>query len=324
MLTRVSFSIREEPLILVLLADAIFIVLLGLAVYLAWQASIPPAAYDAMFAVREVEPDEPHTLRLSDGRTLELDGRRLPLEGAENFRDLGGYATAGGQRVAWGRVYRANDLSRLTAADWELIRSLGIQLVCDLRSPPEVRRRPDRPPAGIQYRHLPVFPRDPIRQRHVLFQRHRLEPVVRSMYRDAIIDQGALALGALLRLAADPANLPLVFHCTGGKDRTGIAAALLLHICDVPRATIIADYTLTNRAIEKVLTGIRRQMSGRRPPGLRLEQLYPLFSARAELIETAFAHIESTYGSVDAYLRGPAGLSEAELLAIRKNLLESV
>jgi protein-tyrosine phosphatase len=304
------------------LTIAFVVILAGLTVYLTWQASIPPAAYDVMFAVQEVEPDEPHTVRLANGRTLELEGRRLPLEGAENFRDLGGYRTADGRRVAWGKVYRANDLSRLTAADWELIRSLGIKLVCDLRSHSEVRRRPDRAPVGIQYRHLPVFPRDPILHRHVIFQRHRLDLHMRRMYRDAIIDNGAPALGALLRLAADPANLPLVFHCTGGKDRTGIAAALLLHACGVPRRTIIADYTLTNRAIEKVLTGIRRQMKSRRPPGLRLEQMYPLFSARAELIEYAFAHIEQTYGSLDAYLRGPAGLSDPELQAIRDNLLE--
>lgn len=301
---------------------AILVIAAGLAGYLWWQASIPLASYDRMFAVQEVEPDEPHEVQLADGRRLRLEGRTLPLESAENFRDLGGYRTTDGRRLAWGKVYRANDLSRLTDGDRKLLADLGIRMVCDLRSPAEVRRRADRLPAGMVYRHLPVFPRDPIRRRHVLFQRHRLDPVVRSMYRDAIIDNGASALGALLRLVADPANLPLVFHCTGGKDRTGIAAALLLHVCGVPRQTIIADYTLTNRAIEKVLTGLRRQMAGsHRPPGLQLEQLYPLFSARAELIEYAFAHIEQTYGSLDAYLSGPAGLSEAELQAIRGNLV---
>ncbi len=260
-------------------------------------------------------------IELDDGRVIPAAERTLPLEGPQNFRDLGGYTTTDGRRVAWGKVYRADELAGLTDADCALLQALGIRLFCDLRSYAEVQRRPDRVPEGIEYHHLPVFARDPIGRGRVLFMRRRLDDLFKQLYRTSIIDRGAPVLGNVLRLVADPANLPLVFHCTGGKDRTGITAALLLYICGVPRETIMADYTLTNRAAERMLAGLTAMYGSRTSLGLKPEHLYPLFSARRELIELAFAHIEATYGTVDAYLRGPVGLTEAEIDAIRANLL---
>jgi protein-tyrosine phosphatase len=259
---------------------------------------------------------------LEDGRTIQTAERVIPLEGAVNFRDLGGYETSDGKRLAWGKVYRSNELHRLTGNDLVLMHELGIKLWCDLRSYPEVEERPDRVPEGITYRHIPIYSKDPIGRLRVIFMRHRLDEVSKRLYRTSIIDEGAAALGGLLKLVADPANLPLVYHCTGGKDRTGVISALLLSICGVPEETIIRDYSLTNLSIEKFLSDIRAAFRGTRPPpGLKLEQFYPLLSARPELIEHAFAHIRTTYGSLQNYLRGPAGLSEAEMRAIRENLL---
>jgi protein-tyrosine phosphatase len=257
-----------------------------------------------------------------DGRTLPSAERVLPLEGAVNFRDLGGYDTTDGRRVAWGRVYRSDELYRLTDADRVMIRELGVKLIVDLRSDSEVADRPDRAPEGVAYRRMPVYGRNPIGALRILFVRHRLDPAFKRLYRDTIIDEGAPVFGDVLRLVADPTNLPLVWHCTSGKDRTGIAAALLLHICGVPRDTIIVDYTLTNLYADKFLAVLREAFSAiRTPPGVKIEQLYPFLSARPELIEHAFAHIESTYGSVDDYLRGPVGLTAGDLAAIRRNLL---
>ncbi len=261
-------------------------------------------------------------VELEDGRTYQTAERVLPLESAVNFRDLGGYETTDGRRTAWGKVYRADETSRLTDDDVTIIRNLGIRTFCDLRTFGEVEHHPDRVPEGITYRHMPIFARNPIGRRHVLFGRHRLDLSFKQLYRSAIIDQGAPVLGALLKLVADPENLPLLMHCTSGKDRTGVASALLLHICRVPREMIIVDYSLTNLSAEKSLLFIRQAFSPSRPfPGLRVEQFYPLFSARPELIEHAFAHIETTYGSIDEYLHGPVGLTDEDIEAIRQNLL---
>ncbi|MBN1564888.1 MAG: tyrosine-protein phosphatase [Anaerolineae bacterium] len=281
---------------------------LSLGGYLWWQSQIQPAPYDEMFAVQE-HPES------------QLTRRFIPLSGAVNFRDIGGYTAQDGRRVAWGRVYRSNDLSALTDADVVALTDLHIRTICDLRSPAETLRFPNRVPEGVNVRHIPIFTRDPL-SISLLFLRHRLDPIFKWHYRAMIIDEGAAALGAVLKLAADPAHLPLVVHCTSGKDRTGVVTALLLHICGVPRATIVADYMLTNRTIEDFLATYRATMH-RYPIArlLKIEQLYPILSARAELIEHALDHITATYGSLDAYLRGPVGLTEAELDAIRANVL---
>mgnify|MGYP001056332564 CR=1 FL=1 len=291
---------------------AILVLALSLGVYLAWQSSLKPAPFDVMFEVRET------------GDT-EISGRIVPLDGSANFRDLGGYRTSVGALTAWRRVFRSDDLSRLSDDDLTQIQSLGVRTICDLRSYPELRARPDRIPAGVEYVHIPIFTIDPIGRWRVLLMRHRLDALLKSLYRTSIIDRGAPAVGQALRLVADRAKLPLVIHCTGGKDRAGVVSALLLHVCGVPREMIVADYSLTNRSVEKFMAGIKESFSATTPPpGLKLEQMYPLLSARPELIEHAFSHIEATYSSVDAYLLGPAGLTEEELAAIRLNLLEKV
>ncbi len=285
-------------------------VALGVAAYLTWQSSIAPAPYEVMFELRQPA-----------GR-FEAARRLVPLEGAANFRDLGGYATADGRCLAWGKVYRSDELCRLTDRDVAAIRERGIRLFCDLRGYPEVRQRPDRVPEGVTYRHVPVFASDPVASLREVLMRHELDAACKRHYRRAIIDKGAPALGTALKLAADPANLPLVLHCGGGKDRTGLAAALLLHICGVPRGTIVADYSLTNLAVEKVIESMREGAHASKLfPGLRIEQLYPLLSARPALIEYALAYIDRAYGSLDKYLRGPAALTDDDLDAIRRNLL---
>jgi protein-tyrosine phosphatase len=356
---------------------ALIVLVVALALYLRWQASIQPAPYDKMFEVRESErlrvkrePDgwrvisndgarpaairtgialdaldtrhelaqvdggyraageiHPHQryffeIELHDGQTIRTAERILPLQGAVNFRDLGGYATADGRRVAWGKIYRADALNHLSEDDLALLGALGIKLVCDFRRYPEVEQAPDKLSDSITYQHMPVFPQDPIGRARALLLRHRYDPLFKQLYRTHIIDAGAPVMGALLRKAADPDNLPMVIHCTGGKDRTGVASALLLHICGVPRETIVRDYSLTNLSIERMLAVIRKAFATRRPTlGFKVEQTYPLLSARPELIEAAFAHIEAAYGSVDAYLRDAAGLKDGEMEAIRRNMV---
>jgi protein-tyrosine phosphatase len=303
MVIEMQFSLILNILVIILT----FFILL--AVYLWWQSSIKPAPFHVMFAVRH-------------GEGSQVDERIIPLEGATNFRDLGGYETVDGRFLAWGRVYRSASLTNLTASDLNTLLERGIHLICDLRTYTEVKEKPDKVPQGVTYRHMPVFPKDPIGIMGVVFRRHKLVSIFDRMYRHSIIDNGAIALGNLLKLFTDMDNLPILFHCTSGKDRTGVASALLLYILGVDRETIVADYSLTNLSIERVLENIRVAFSASRPPpGLKLEQMYPILSARPEIIEQAFEYIENNYGSIDRYLRGPVGMNDADFEAIRCNLL---
>ena len=163
-----------------------------------------------------------------------------------NFRDLGGYPTDDGRSVRWGRLFRADDLSRLGDDDRERFAALGIRTVVDLRRPNEVDED-GRIPAfdGVSYQHVHL--------------EHRLWPpqefadtgervaYVVDRYRE-LRDEATEGLGEALRLIADPDAAPLVFHCIAGKDRTGVVSALTLSLLGVPDQVIAEDYELSEAA----------------------------------------------------------------------------
>ncbi|MBP6016686.1 MAG: tyrosine-protein phosphatase [Candidatus Promineofilum sp.] len=259
---------------------------------------------------------------------LELDGRRhvvaertLPLAGESNFRDLGGYRTADGRAVRWGRVYRAGSLAELTEADVAYLGRLGLRLSCDLRSREEVENHPDRLPPGAIARHTPIAAEvGRVRRLVTLFRlRSRIQKMLQQVY-VIMLDQNGPLLAGILRAAADPANLPLVVHCTAGKDRTGLAVALLLLSLGVPEETVIADYTLSNRAFGVLAERMRSELELLYAFGFSEERLRPFLLAEAPTLIGALAHLRRRYGSVEAYLRR-AGLTEHDLQRLRETLL---
>ena len=261
-----------------------------------------------------------------DGRVLPVAERHLAVEGAANVRDLGGYRTTDGRTVRWGQVLRAGDLSGLTPAGYATLRGLGIRLVCDLRSAPEVAdaayRLPEDFPAA--YVHAPIYDTTGglISGRDLLLQRRRLDTRLIEGYTQALIDQGAPYFGAILRRLADPAQRPALIHCTAGKDRTGLAAALLLAALDVPEDVIVADYTLSNYAYPAIYRTVDRAVRGPVRLWLRTTDLQPLLTANPATLRATFAHLRARYGSPADYLRDAAGLEDAVLDALRGGLLE--
>src|SRR3989442_15520992 len=169
--------------------------------------------------------------------TPDSPSRLLPLVGAFNFRDLGGYATADGRRIRWGQVFRSDTLDNLSDDDLEVLRLLGLRTVVDLRTRNEAERD-GRGPLGsepVHYVHLSVLPEEggesvaaPDTEAAGIGARYLW-----------YLEAGAAALAAALQLVADSAGHPLVFHCTAGKDRTGVLSALVLGCLGVDRATII-------------------------------------------------------------------------------------
>ncbi len=156
--------------------------LVGLFSYLWWQARIKPPSYDEMFAVQKHAESQ-------------LDRRLIKLDGMTNCRDLGGYTNDQGQQIAWGKLYRADDLSRLSDADIaKLSDELGIKTVVDLRSTKEAQRHPNRDLPGSTYRQIAIFQRDPVNI-GLLFVRHWLDRIFKWHYREAIVDGGAAKLG---------------------------------------------------------------------------------------------------------------------------------
>lgn len=252
--------------------------------------------------------------------------RRLPVEGAANLRDLGGYSTRDGRTLRWGALYRSDALSDLSDEDVAYLDRLRLRQVVDFRSAAERERDPDRLPPGPRVVLRPIAgegldPRE--------LQDRLLAGDVSSEQAAAWLVEGNRAFveafgdeyAGFLRDLADPARLPTLFHCTAGKDRAGYGAALVLLALDVPRETALRDYLLTNAFTEEKTRGLLRMI--RIVSLLRTDpdDVRPLFEARESYLGAAFAAIDERYGGTDAYLRDALGIDAALRERLRANLL---
>ena len=249
--------------------------------------------------------------------------RLVPLEGTMNFRDLGGYVTDDGQRVRWGRLFRSDGLHGLTDADHEVLAAIGLRTVYDLRWTRERDAQPSRlPEEGVAVHHLAVGP-DPqgadIMEQIFAGDIEEI-PMARlvEMYEE-LLEQGAEVFAALLTHLADPDALPAVFHCTAGKDRTGISAALLLRLLGVPEDVVLDDYVLsTTYRAQRRLEELRPRFQ---EAGLDIERFADYLSAPRPVLEAALLRIAADHGGVEGYLRH-GGMADSIPDRLRQLLLE--
>ncbi len=239
--------------------------------------------------------------------------RLVALQGAVNFRDLGGYVAGGGLRTRWRRLFRADGLGELTEADLSVLRALGIRTVIDLRSGQELERgRFDVDAHPVAFHHFPFIEELPDAE---AFERR--PGLLGAQYQEMLSDAGGQILAALQVLAA-PDALPAVFHCTAGKDRTGVLSAIVLSLLGVDEPTVVADYALSGEAMGR----LRAKLILKYPDGRdAIENLDEVFSADPAQMELLLDHLRERYGSVDEYVAvlgaGP-GLVEGQ----RAGLLE--
>ena len=274
-----------------------------------------------------LNPDIPHYFEIiSENSAGIITGeRRLPLEGTFNFRDLGGYETTEGRRVRWGKVFRSDHLSRLTDRDIAFLHRMKVRCVCDFRTSAEVQKRPDRFPGdgSGEYLHLPI---DNLKfNPTTLFEKLKKGDtswLTQEFLIDGYIlniDKFAAIWGEVFRRLADPGQMALVFHCTGGKDRAGTCAALILLALGVPEETVILDHGLSNIFIADVLDKIYVQFES---SGIDRKKISPYFTAPQYCIEALLDHLHEKYGSPADYLKSKAGVTEEMLERIREELLE--
>ena len=239
--------------------------------------------------------------------------RRVLFDGIQNFRDLGGYPTAGGGQVRWGQVFRADALHKLTEADLEAFGRLGVRTVYDLRG--EVERAEF--PGPFESIHLSIVGRAEDAEQAPLDPDMTLadgERMLRDLYVGAL-SHSAARLGELLTGLADPATLPAVFHCHGGKDRTGIAAALLLLALGVDREVVLDDYEATSRY--RTIVHQQDSLAKMLAAGVAPEAAAGALGAPRWAMAEAIDAVERDLGGIDEYLTGPAGLSPDTLQRLR-------
>ncbi len=246
--------------------------------------------------------------------------RLLPLQGGQNFRDLGGYRTSDGRTVRWGVLFRSGAMNGLTEADFAYLSKIGIHTVCDFRSTDERTSAPVRWPGGsapkvfaddykldmqgLDFRQAGSWTGEQTRAAMAAFYPRTLD-TFNSQYRRMF---GELLAG----------HVPLAFNCSAGKDRTGVAAALILTALGVPRETVIEDYLLSNRYFDPAkAVSVGDDATTRTWRSLPAPVLKAMMGVDRSYIEAVFQVIDAHPGGADGYLKDKLGLGHAELAKLR-------
>ena len=181
--------------------------------------------------------------------------RALHFDGCVNFRDMGGYGTSDGRHLRWRRLFRADGLHKLSEADRRQLSDLGVATVIDLRTLDEAEQRGRFPVDQVPVRYVALPLTDVLPATEEL-PSWRESSYVAARYVE-MVSRGGAALSASIETLASPDGLPAVFHCSAGKDRTGVLSALVLAFLGVPDDTIISDYALSALAMEQLLERLR-------------------------------------------------------------------
>ncbi len=244
--------------------------------------------------------------------TVRTTGNRdIALEVAYNVRHLGGYPARGGRQTS-DRIVRAGNLSRLTPAGVDRLRDLGVRTIVDLRSLQEQSERPapGLAGAGIRVVSAPVYRDDP------LPADAQPEWITTTAAYQRSLQAGMEAFRTLFEIIAESEN-SVLFNCTAGKDRTGIAAALLLDFAGVDRADIAADFSRSAERLDDDFARWRAQWTER---GWHPDLIAQMLSSNAEDMAATLDYISGRWGSSEGYL-AEAGVSETARSAVRARIL---
>jgi protein-tyrosine phosphatase len=239
------------------------------------------------------------------------------LQGASNFRDLGGYPGQAGRPVRWRRLFRSEHLAALTAADHAALAALGLRRAVDFRGVDERAATPYQVP-GLTQHALSIEPTVVQRMQALVQAGEQMNAAVvtalmNDLYR-ALVNDEAPRFAELFALLLDDEDTPLVFHCTAGKDRTGLAAALILLALGVSRPLVLQDYLLTNRHY-------------RHPPlpasDTPADALAVLWRVQQGFLDAALHAVDHDQGGVANYLQQRLGLGPAARQALRARYLQT-
>lgn len=239
--------------------------------------------------------------------------RPLSLIGAKNVRELGGYFTVDG-KVTKGHVFlRADALNNLTREDCEVLYGYGVRCVIDLRSQDEVMREPDKMPGSyqdVEYLHVPI-------QDHVRANRYSEEfpPSMWQLYR-WLLEDSKESFYRIFRTMAGYEDSCVMFHCSGGKDRTGTIAMLLLKLAGVDDETIIGDYAATEEYMKDIFP---RQIADLNARGLIVPRY--VMESPPENMELTLQYLYENYQNIEEYFKS-IGLTDTEIEKLRKKLAD--
>ena len=245
--------------------------------------------------------------------------RHIPLEGAANFRDLGGYQNAAGQTTRWGRVFRSDHLAELAPTDWQRVAELGIGVVADMRTDDERDYWPSRWPRELNV--------------EFLMRDYEMDlSLLDSVGYHILAYQQVELLRQFFTTLAHPETPAVLVHCTAGQDRTGFACALLLTVLGVPFETILEDYSLSHHLRRDVLIDPAKAEE--------LITFYGMDRSVEEMVERqhvsveerradaearmaqALEQIATEHGSLMDFVQGELHVDDALVVELRERLLD--
>lgn len=237
----------------------------------------------------------------------DLRRRAVPIDGAFNFRDVGGYETTDGGVTRWGCLYRSDALHNLTASAQQKLIEMGLRTIVDVRTDAERQANPDALPAGG-----PTVIACPIPNYSTLTPR---APESLTEVYNFMLDHLGDALVEAIRILARPLALPAVLHCAAGKDRTGVVTALLLSSVGVPDEIVVSDFAATGLFLSDRFIAVLADSNGK-----PLGSDSPLLSANASLMSDLLERVHREHGGARNYLI-KYGLSADEHDAVRARLV---
>lgn len=264
----------------------------------------------------------------------------IAMEGANNFRDMGGYRSIDGRKVKHGLFYRSDELTGLSEQDLVRLRELNIKTIFDYRDDYEAAGKPDpevdhaaliRVPAiqeGQQAKmNFPSQPEGGESGGHMIeqllksgfLQSFRAEEMMMELY--AKLPIGNPSYKRLMALVQQPERLGLLHHCTAGKDRTGVGAALILLALGVPEETVMEDYMLTNVTMKAFNEKLLDRLAGRVEESV-LRNMEELLGVREAFLEAALDSVKESYGHYDIYFAEEFGLTKTVRESLKNSCLE--
>lgn len=242
--------------------------------------------------------------------------RLVHMQGALNFRDAGGYKTKDGKSVVAGRVFRSADISKLTDTDMQVMAGKHIRTVVDFRGMREAAAAPDKLLPATDYLQCPAGS-DSLPDAKQMAMMIKQGGFLEKFYGEGgLVYFGARYKPFFQKLLSLPDTAALLYHCTGGRDRTGMASALFLYALNVPQQTIEADFVASNVYLspmhEKMFKGMA-QATQLDSAAVRKEM-----ELRPELLQIFFSTITRKYGSVEKFMEQELGLGKKELAILRK------
>ena len=255
-------------------------------------------------------------------------GQSLGIESLPNLRDLGGYKTSDGATVAGKLVYRSSQLTDISEGDMKKLDNLNLKTDLDLRTAQERDPNPDQLPPGVNdiwmnvladanqagLAQLNSLMKDP-KAANAALGGGKAEAIFEAMYRQFItLPSANKSYSQLFLTLADQKQLPALFHCTGGKDRTGWAAAAFLTLLGVPKETVMEDYLRTN---DYVLPTVQKANAAFVEAGGDPSIPSAIQGAKKEYLEAAFDEMSTKYGTIEQYFSEGLGIDASQQKALR-------